>query len=304
MSYGRFAAMIATSTLTMFVLMYLNTYAIDHLYWSETRAWMALLMGASMAVIMLAFMRGMYNDRNVNIAIFASAALIFALSLWLVRSQATVSGVDYMRAMIPHHSIAVLTSERAQNVDPRVRKLADEIISAQRREIAEMKYLIRAVEREPRAQAATGPEVPPAVVPASEALRRVDLARVDLEELDQPEIDKVMGTGARCSFAYSRHAGPVVAATCRAGGPESTRGVIKLQGRLVEMQATCTTTGRERPGLDLEAEGIEVVVRPIDDAGSSARVPLDDVEAEALLRIDAGLEVGYGGFYRCEDVAP
>ena len=54
---------------------------------------------------------------------------------------------EYMKAMIPHHSIAILTSERAQISDPRVRKLADEIIEAQRREIAEMKYLIRDLER-------------------------------------------------------------------------------------------------------------------------------------------------------------
>src|SRR3546814_7149385 len=50
-----------------------------------------------------------------------------------------------MRAMIPHHSIAIMTSDRAQIRDPRVRKLADEIIEAQRREIAEMRYLIRDV---------------------------------------------------------------------------------------------------------------------------------------------------------------
>ncbi len=53
MSYWRFAAMIATSTVVMFVLMYLNTYALEHLFWSETRVYMAILMGATMAVIML-----------------------------------------------------------------------------------------------------------------------------------------------------------------------------------------------------------------------------------------------------------
>lgn len=146
MSYWRFAAMIATSTIVMFALMYLNTYALEHVFWSETRAWMALLMGATMAVVMLAFMLGMYRSRFVNAAIFGGAAAAFALSLWLVRSQATVDQVDYMRAMIPHHSIAIMTSERARISDPRVRKLADEIIEAQRREIAEMKHLIDELE--------------------------------------------------------------------------------------------------------------------------------------------------------------
>ena len=141
MSYWRFAAMIATSTVVMYGLMYLNTYAYEHVFWSETRAWMALLMGATMAFIMLGFMLSMYKSVAINLGIFAGAVFVFAGSLWLVRSQATVDDVDYMRAMIPHHSIAILTSERAQISDPRVRKLADEIIAAQEREIAEMKYL-------------------------------------------------------------------------------------------------------------------------------------------------------------------
>lgn len=142
MSYWRFAAMIATSTVVMYGLMYLNTYAFEHVFWSETRAWMALVMGATMAVIMLGYMLGMYKRKLVNLAIFAGAIAVFALALWLVRSQATVDDVEYMKAMIPHHSIAIMTSERAQVSDPRVRKLADEIIEAQEREIAEMKYLI------------------------------------------------------------------------------------------------------------------------------------------------------------------
>lgn len=145
-AYVRFGLMILTSTLVMFGLMYLNTYALDHVYFSETRAYMAILMGATMAIVMLAFMLGMYKDMKLNIAIFAGAALLFAGSLWLVRSQATVDQVSYMRAMIPHHSIAILTSERATITDPRVRELADGIIEAQRREIAEMKALIAELE--------------------------------------------------------------------------------------------------------------------------------------------------------------
>lgn len=146
MSYWRFAAMITTSTIVMFGLMYLNTYAFEHMQWSETRLWMAFFMGASMAVIMLTFMLNMYTNKMLNVAIFAGSAIVFALALWLVRSQSTINDVDYMKAMIPHHSIAIMTSERAQITDPRVRKLADEIIEAQRREIAEMKYLIDQLE--------------------------------------------------------------------------------------------------------------------------------------------------------------
>ena len=147
MSYGRFAAMIATSTVVMFGLMYLNTYSLDHVYFSETRAYMALYMGAAMAIIMLGFMVAMYTDRRLNLAIALGSVIVFVGGLWLVRSQATVGDVAWMRAMIPHHSIAILTSERAHFTDPRVRKLADGIIEAQRREIAEMKALVTELDR-------------------------------------------------------------------------------------------------------------------------------------------------------------
>ena len=140
--YLKFGSMIATSTVIMFALMYLNTYAWDHVRLSETRAYMALLMGATMAVIMLGFMLSMYRNTMANIAIGVGAVLLFAGSLWLVRSQVTVQDQSYMRAMIPHHSIAILTSERSDLDDYRVCELAVEIIEAQRREIAEMDWLI------------------------------------------------------------------------------------------------------------------------------------------------------------------
>ena len=146
MSYGRFAAMILASTVIMYGLMYLNSYELGHVFFSETRAWMALYMGAMMAIIMLAFMLGMYKKTKVNIAIFVGAAVVLAGSLFLVRSQNTIADEAWMSAMIPHHSIAILTSERANIEDQRVRELADEIIKAQRREIDEMKWLLDDIE--------------------------------------------------------------------------------------------------------------------------------------------------------------
>lgn len=132
-SYVRFGLIIIVSTVVMLGLMYLNTYQLDHVFFSETRAFMAILMGAMMAAIMLGFMREMYPLAGVNIAIFALAVTLFTGSLWLVRSQVTVDDVAYMKAMIPHHSIAILTSGRAHISDPRVRKLADGIIETQKR---------------------------------------------------------------------------------------------------------------------------------------------------------------------------
>ncbi|MFP3366040.1 DUF305 domain-containing protein, partial [Pseudoalteromonas sp. SIMBA_148] len=111
-----------------------------------TRAYMALYMGAGMAVVMLAFMTNMYKKTKVNLMIYGLSVLMFAVGIWGVRSQATVDQVDWMQAMIPHHSIAILTSSRADIEDPRVQKLADDIIKAQKREIAEMKQLIDELE--------------------------------------------------------------------------------------------------------------------------------------------------------------
>jgi len=141
--------MILTSTLVMFGLMYLNTYAFAHVFFSQTRAWMAVVMGAAMAAIMLLFMLAMYRNARANAAILAASVVAFAAALWLVRSQETVDDVSYLRAMIPHHSIAIMTSERAHIRDARVRELADGIMAAQVREIGQMERLIAALERQP-----------------------------------------------------------------------------------------------------------------------------------------------------------
>jgi hypothetical protein len=146
--YVRFGAMIAVSTAVMYSLTYLNVYQISHIHWSETRVYTALLMGSAMAVVMLSFMLHMYKVWLANVAILAVSALIFAGALYLVRSQATVEDTSWMKAMIPHHSIAILTSERAQLADPRVRDLAARIVEAQRREIDEMEALIDDLEGE------------------------------------------------------------------------------------------------------------------------------------------------------------
>jgi len=134
--------MILAASVLMFGLMYLNTYQLSHVWFSQTRMFMTFIMAGSMALVMLSFMRKMYSDKRANLAIVIGSVALIGLGLWLVRSQATVGEVAWMKAMIPHQSIAILTNERARIEDPRVRKLADEIIEAQRREIAEMEFLI------------------------------------------------------------------------------------------------------------------------------------------------------------------
>ena len=145
--YVRFGIMNLVSTVIMYFLMFLNVFQLNHIYFSEMRLLMTLIMGSVMAVVMLSFMWKMYDNKKWNIIILGASFLIFGVSLWLVRSQATIDDVDYMQAMIPHHSIAILASERATIEDERVRKLADEIIAAQEREIAEMKILIEEIQQ-------------------------------------------------------------------------------------------------------------------------------------------------------------
>ena len=180
--WPRFAAMIAASTVTMFVLAYSNVYAFDHVFFSQTRLWMALMMGMAMTLIMLGFMWGMYRSRAVKTGVMIGAAAGFGLFLYLMRSQETVDDAAWAKAMIPHHSIAVLTSRRAEISDPRMRKLADEIITAQVREIAQMELLLADIEangemgdgrpRPPR----TGELTPELMAEARNAVLRRDTA--------------------------------------------------------------------------------------------------------------------------------
>ena len=147
--YRNFITMIVVSATLMFCLMYLNTYQLSHVWFSQTRLFMTFIMAGSMALVMLFFMRHMYKNKKANLAIVIGSVALMALGLWLVRSQATVGEIAWMKAMIPHHSIAILTSERAHINDPRVRKLADGIIEAQRREIGEMESLIKDLDSRP-----------------------------------------------------------------------------------------------------------------------------------------------------------
>jgi hypothetical protein len=239
-----------------------------------------------MAVIMLAYMLGMYANKALNIAIFVGAIVVFALSLWLVRSQITVSGPSYMRAMIPHHSIAIMTSERAGIRDPRVRKLADEIIEAQRREIAEMRYLIAAVDEGNVVESIyRDPPAEPGSV--EDALSNTLISRLDLAPMPEAEADRVLGAPAPCTFHRSPETDPVLWAN------EGGMAAVKLNGVLVSLQAT----GEAKQGAaTFAAPGTTVAVRRlVDDADWRQN-------AELVFALDQGLRVGYRGFYSCKPV--
>ncbi len=147
--YTTFFLMLGLSFVAMYITMYLNTYSIDHVYFSMTRFYMVSLGISTMAVIMLLFMLGMYKNKKKNTGILLGSLVLFSSALFLVRTQKPIIGdVLWLKGMIPHHSIAILTSERADIKDAEVRKLADDIIEAQRKEIEQMKAMIKRLENE------------------------------------------------------------------------------------------------------------------------------------------------------------
>jgi hypothetical protein len=165
MSWGRLAGMIATSTAIMFFLMYQLVYSWDHALFSMNRLIASLVMGCVMAVVMLGFMWSMYRGLATKAAVVAGALVLGIALLAVNRSQALIGDVSFMKAMIPHHSIAINNARKASISDPRVRELADEIIESQVREIAEMKILIDDIEANGERGAEPLPPVPAQLTP-------------------------------------------------------------------------------------------------------------------------------------------
>ena len=146
MSWGRFAAMIATSTIMMIFLMYQLVYSFDHALFSVNRLIASLVMGCVMMVVMLSFMWSMYKGTGTKITVLVLASLLVVGLLFVNRSQIVIGDVNFMKSMIPHHSIAINNARKASISDPRVRELADGIIRAQVLEIKAMKRLIDDIE--------------------------------------------------------------------------------------------------------------------------------------------------------------
>lgn len=165
MGWGRFAAMIATSTFIMFFLMYQLVYSSEHLMFSLNRLIAAFIMGSVMTIVMLGFMWSMYKGMALKISVVAVAVIAGVALLAINRSQSLVGDTLFMKAMIPHHSIAINNARRAEISDPRVRALADEIIASQVREIAEMKLLIEDIDRNGERGVAPLPARPAKVTP-------------------------------------------------------------------------------------------------------------------------------------------
>ena len=165
--YLRYAAMILTGMVVMYAVMFVGTYRWEHVRFSESRVFMTMTMGGAMGLVMLAWMLKMYKNTKANIAVVVASALLLGGGIYLDRSQATVQDTRWMSAMIPHHSLAITRSERAEIVDVRVCDLAVSISEAQRREIDEMDWLIEDIRR--NGPATTVAEAEARAVPTFEA---------------------------------------------------------------------------------------------------------------------------------------
>lgn len=172
MGWGRFAVMIATSTFIMFFLMYQLVYEADHLTFSVNRLVSSLVMGSVMTIVMLGFMWSMYKGQGTKIAVLIGAALVGGGFLAVNRAQILIDDTRFMKAMIPHHSIAINNARKSDIRDPRVRRLANEIISSQVREIREMKLLIDDIDRNGRQGNVSLPPIPAVVTPDMEQKSR------------------------------------------------------------------------------------------------------------------------------------
>lgn len=144
--YTKFFLMLLCSGLSMYLTMYFNTYELDHVFFSITRLYMTLIGMAGMAIIMFLFMKSMYTSKRKNRMIVGLSLMTMGVCTFLVRTQKPIGDIGWMKAMIPHHSIAILTSERAAIKDPEVKELSQEIIKAQKKEIAQMKKMIERLE--------------------------------------------------------------------------------------------------------------------------------------------------------------
>lgn len=142
MSYKTFGITMLISFFIMYIIMFLNIDKVAHYHTSLTRIYMALLMVAPMAIVMMLMMGKMYPNKKANTLIMMAGVVVFILVLIGLRTQTPIGDVQYMKAMIPHHSSAILVSQNANIKDPEVKKLSLEIIKAQEKEIAEMEALI------------------------------------------------------------------------------------------------------------------------------------------------------------------
>lgn len=140
--YRMLAVNLGLSLLIMYVAMFAMIWSFGEFVQNVNFLYMALIMWAPMAIVMMLTMKSMYQDGRLNIILYAVFALTLVLSFAAIRAQSLVGDRQFLRSMIPHHSGAILMCERSTIRDPEIQQLCREIIASQKAEIDQMKTLL------------------------------------------------------------------------------------------------------------------------------------------------------------------
>lgn len=133
------------SLIIMYFVMFTMIWSLGDFFNNLNMFYMALMMAMPMGILMLLMMGTMYSDKRFNLLLYGFFALVFILAFWAMRTQAVVGDRQFVRAMIPHHSGAILMCNRASIQDAELRDLCfspEGIIASQMREIAQMKAFL------------------------------------------------------------------------------------------------------------------------------------------------------------------
>ena len=137
--YVKLGLSLALSYVIMYASGFARTDRWSNVLLNLNQAYMAGLMVAPMALVMLFTMRHMFKHTKLNVGLAVASAALTVLFWALIRQQAGVGNEAFLRSMIPHHAAAILVCDEADLTDPRIQRLCREIVAAQEREIAEMK---------------------------------------------------------------------------------------------------------------------------------------------------------------------
>lgn len=142
-AYRNLALQTAVSGVIMYLVMFVMIDRLSSLYNNLNTLYMTLMMVAPMVVLMIVAMRDMFPSKPINVVLLIVSAIAFFGSFALIRTQTTIGDRAFARSMIPHHSGAILMCEQASLRDPELKSLCGDIIEGQRREIEQMKTILK-----------------------------------------------------------------------------------------------------------------------------------------------------------------
>ena len=146
-SYVGFIVSLIGSFIVMYFAMYAMADRFEHVYLNLSNVWMTGVMTAAMSVPMLLAMGHMLPTPQAKLVGWGVIVVMGLASWFLLRAEAGVGDRQFLRAMIPHHSAAIQMVRESDLSDPRVKALAEQIITSQEREIAEMKSILGEAKR-------------------------------------------------------------------------------------------------------------------------------------------------------------